>query len=198
MRFAQRQDGFSLIELMVALVLVGIILAMGMPDFKEYNDNRKIEAAAQRVVADLRLMRSIAIGQHQPVKIIFDTDTASYSIYTDEVGNGTYLHYRTTDLKQYYAGIMISRLDHITSSPIDVGNTNGASFGANGENWTGFSYVGTTLQATSGPGLQSGAVFLTLDQEIGNSTSDKQTAVTVYGMGTAKAWRYNGSSWRSF
>ncbi|WP_295982934.1 GspH/FimT family pseudopilin [uncultured Variovorax sp.] len=71
---ASRQDGFSLIELMVTLVVFAVMAAMAAPSLMQYANNMKILAAADSLYASLQQTRSEAIRRNIPVELVFTTD----------------------------------------------------------------------------------------------------------------------------
>ena len=71
---ASRQDGFSLIELMVTVVIFAVMAAMAAPSLMQYANNMKILAAADSLYASLQQTRSEAIRRNIPVELVFTTD----------------------------------------------------------------------------------------------------------------------------
>lgn len=67
-------SGFSLIELFVALVIVAILIAIGMPSFNEMISNNRMLAEAQTLTNGLKMARSEAIKRGQAVTICPSTD----------------------------------------------------------------------------------------------------------------------------
>lgn len=62
--------GFSIIELMVGVVIVGVMLALGIPSMATYLQNSKIGSAAKSYQSGLQLARSEAIRQNLPVEFV--------------------------------------------------------------------------------------------------------------------------------
>lgn len=62
------QRGFGLIELMVAITLVAIVLALGMPSLVAGNQSRQIRSAAESIQAGLQYARSEALRRNRVVK----------------------------------------------------------------------------------------------------------------------------------
>ena len=62
-----RAAGFSLIELVVTLVIVGILLGVALPSYSAYLQNAKIRTAASSVQTGLQLARTQAILLNLPV-----------------------------------------------------------------------------------------------------------------------------------
>jgi prepilin-type N-terminal cleavage/methylation domain-containing protein len=56
-----RQKGFSLIELMTVVAIIGILAAMAFPAISRYVRNYQIEGGAQQVTSEVQLARTKAI-----------------------------------------------------------------------------------------------------------------------------------------
>jgi prepilin-type N-terminal cleavage/methylation domain-containing protein len=88
-----QQRGFTLIETMIVVVIVGLVLAIGMPGFTAYRNDMKLRQARAQLNEDLRLARQIAVTRRAPVYIRFGTppsttDISTYQIHIDTNGNG--------------------------------------------------------------------------------------------------------------
>lgn len=59
--------GFSLVELMVVVAVIGILLATGLPSFNTWIQNSKIRGAAEAVLSGLQTARSEAIRRNARV-----------------------------------------------------------------------------------------------------------------------------------
>ncbi|WP_130907847.1 GspH/FimT family pseudopilin [Pseudomonas sp. Sample_16] len=64
-----RQHGFSLIELLMGLTIVGIVLHLVSPAFAAVTESNLREQAAQSLYSDIRTARTEAIARHQSVMI---------------------------------------------------------------------------------------------------------------------------------
>ena len=77
MRTLRRHSGVTLLELMVAIAVVGVLLAIGIPSFQYFIlDSRRI-ALGNDLLASVMLARSESIKQGQPVAICASTDGAT-------------------------------------------------------------------------------------------------------------------------
>jgi type IV fimbrial biogenesis protein FimT len=108
-----RQGGFTLIELMVALALAAILLAIGAPSFSEFIRNARIASASNDLLAGIHVARTEAIKRRVPVTlcassnptadeptcdsdgdfsgwILFLDDDADPDVSSGKEGNGTY------------------------------------------------------------------------------------------------------------
>lgn len=67
------QGGFSIVELVTAITIVGILMALGMPSFSEYLQNARLGSTAQSLFSGLNLARSEAIRRNQQVDFVLTT-----------------------------------------------------------------------------------------------------------------------------
>tara|TARA_R110002049_G_scaffold152381_9_gene316364 strand:- start:1112 stop:1654 length:543 start_codon:yes stop_codon:yes gene_type:complete len=68
-------NGFTLVELLIVLSIIGILAALAMPSFMSNIEKRKIISAAEMVSSDLKWARSESIKQNQELTVDF-TDGA--------------------------------------------------------------------------------------------------------------------------
>jgi type IV fimbrial biogenesis protein FimT len=61
------QAGFTFIELVVAIAIAGILLAIGMPSYQTWMENSQTRTAAESLVSGLNLARAQAISLNQTV-----------------------------------------------------------------------------------------------------------------------------------
>lgn len=80
-----RQTGFTLLELLVVLVLLGIIAVLVAPGLGGSLDNAKLKAAGRELLAALRVQRSEAIAQGRIITLRFSGDESSYRIDGESV-----------------------------------------------------------------------------------------------------------------
>jgi type II secretion system protein H len=77
---ARRSTGFSLVELVVVIFVLGTVAAIAAPRFGHAANSYRLEAAVQKLEADLRYAAQMARAQSREVSVIFDPDTDSYRI----------------------------------------------------------------------------------------------------------------------
>jgi type IV fimbrial biogenesis protein FimT len=77
----RRALGFSLIELMVGLTLLGILLMLALPSFSEMMQNRKLRTSAEAISAGLHAARSEALRLNRRVEFLLtDSDPDAGSV----------------------------------------------------------------------------------------------------------------------
>lgn len=69
--------GFSLIELMITLTLLGILLMLGMPVFSAWITNTQIRTAAESIANGLQVARNEAVRRNAPVRLVKGAGTDS-------------------------------------------------------------------------------------------------------------------------
>lgn len=74
-------SGFTLIELMITVSILGILLGIGLPSFVTFINNNKITAEANSLIYSFHMARSEAIkrGTNVQVKLAFINDWNSLS-----------------------------------------------------------------------------------------------------------------------
>lgn len=78
----RHRRGFSLPELMVVMLIIGIVAVAGMPSYARSISQFRAEAAAKRIAADLMYARQTAMNQGTSKQVAFAVSTNSYSMPT--------------------------------------------------------------------------------------------------------------------
>jgi len=87
-----RQQGLSLIELLVAIVILGIILSLGVPSFNTWIQNSRIRTATESIVNGLQLARAEAVRRNEQVSFILGAGTS----WTVQTAAGTVIQSRAS------------------------------------------------------------------------------------------------------
>ncbi|MGD0915727.1 MAG: GspH/FimT family pseudopilin [Thermodesulfobacteriota bacterium] len=66
--------GFSLIEVIVVLLIIGLTIALVTPSLSRFSSTVELKASAKKISAILRYYRSEAINQGKVYQIFFDSD----------------------------------------------------------------------------------------------------------------------------
>ena len=113
--------GFSLIELMYALIIAGIFLAITMPGFSKFRASQQLKQANAQVLQDVRRARQLSITRRAPVIVRFGTppsisNITSYTIHVDTNGDGVRQASEMLTVRNLPNG---TRLSAVTLTPTD-------------------------------------------------------------------------------
>ena len=78
-----KPNGFTLIELMVTLAIIGLLSALAGYNYLNQLPKRRANTAARQIWGDMHLARSSAQKAKKDVVVIFDTTNNTYSIIYD-------------------------------------------------------------------------------------------------------------------
>jgi type II secretion system protein H len=84
------ESGFTLIEIMVAIVIFAIIVAISFPMLAKANRTHRLNAAAGRVETELMRARSTAVTQQTPVRVSFNAGDNTVQLDQDRNNDGTF------------------------------------------------------------------------------------------------------------
>lgn len=70
------QFGVTLIELMIGVVLVGILLSVAVPSFREWTRNAQIRNAAESVTSGIQRARAEAVARNTDVEFVLLAGTS--------------------------------------------------------------------------------------------------------------------------
>jgi prepilin-type N-terminal cleavage/methylation domain-containing protein len=71
----KRSTGFTLIELILALGIMGILLAIAWPAIGQFSSGYRLRAAAREVVTDLQFARLLAVKENMSFRVSCDTNS---------------------------------------------------------------------------------------------------------------------------
>ena len=122
---ARQQEGFTLIELMITLVVLVIALGIGLPSFATWIKNNRIDTATRTLAVALQLARNEAVSRQTVITVDSGGDWSNgLRIYTDTAANGNTAYNAAED--DLIKDLDFS-MDGITVASLD-GNNNYMSF----------------------------------------------------------------------
>ncbi len=86
-RISEKSNGFTLIELMVALAIISAMVAVVLPFCKRSNDGLKIKQASSSIAQAIRYSIDLAEKSNKAVKFIFNDKYRSYRLQIENSEN---------------------------------------------------------------------------------------------------------------
>lgn len=81
--------GFTLLEIMIVIAIIGIVGAIAIPNMIGWRGKRQLESAARNFNSDMQLARIAAIREAQTVSVVIDTAAGNYQMFVDYNDNYT-------------------------------------------------------------------------------------------------------------
>ncbi len=133
----RNSKGFTLIEVIIAMAIMGIMAAMVTPNFLSWVANYNLKAAANELHSNMQFARINAVKQNKEWAVVFDTVNGIYYVCSDNVdGDWATLDNiteRTITLSNYASDIVYG-MGNATANVTATGGTfpGGAVFGSRG------------------------------------------------------------------
>ena len=168
--------GFSLVEVLTALSLFGVISAVAASNFVAYMPGYRVRGAALQIAGDMNKARFSAIKEGKQYYYVPQAGTSYKISYADGLGGQTDL--KTVDVAANYPGVQFG-VTGIGSDP--YGTAGPAAVPA-----------GTITFNSDGTVSNAAGVYI----EPTTSGGHVQHGVTVTAGGRIRVWHYDGSAWK--
>lgn len=166
------KKGFTLIEMMVVIGIIGIVIAFVIPNFAAMQRQARIRAAAQELAQDLRQIRERALSTGRRFSISFP-DTRTYLSTNQEGQTKAYKLAGSTGGNIWFGGVGVS------------GRPPEGSLPAPGVNGIDFPNNVCILDARGG--ATKGVIYITDGRD--------NYAVGINTLGKVKVYRHKSGSW---
>ena len=84
MKIIREKSGFSLVGTMVVIAIIGMMIAIAIPNLLEWLPVRRVNGAIRNLAADMQWTRMKAVADNNDYVICFDTTENAYSIYESD------------------------------------------------------------------------------------------------------------------
>jgi len=120
MSLHNKQSGFTLIEMMIVIAIMGIFAGIAIPNYLSYMPKHRLNGAARQVMGDLMAARMQAVSQNNEFKVFFDLsiNNHEYTILDDDDNDGNIDDgewTQTKDIQSEYSNVTFS---NVTADPI--------------------------------------------------------------------------------
>ncbi len=79
----RKNAGFTLMELLTVIAMVGILSAVAVPNVMSWRQNREYSASVQRVMAVLRAAKARAVKENVRTVVVFDAAEHNFTAFVD-------------------------------------------------------------------------------------------------------------------
>jgi prepilin-type N-terminal cleavage/methylation domain-containing protein len=189
----KREQGFTLLELMVTIIVLCVLLGLAIPGFSRWIPNYRLRGAARDIHSNLQYAKMTAVKDRARCGVLFDVASSRYQVVSSgpnrtfestsgSVG-GDDIVLKTVSFSEYGSGVAYGHGS--ATSAIGSGFDNNVTFPDDG---VVFDSRGMILSPSGGASM-GGYVYL---QNNKNSTY----AVGVWSAGVIITRRWTGSAWQ--
>jgi prepilin-type N-terminal cleavage/methylation domain-containing protein len=190
---ARSVAGFTLIELMIAIVILCLLLGLAIPGFSSWLPRYRLRGAARDIYSNLQLAKMTAVKDRNRCRISFDVANSRYQVSSISSGpNGTFgdgddvtVTLKTVSFSEYGSGVGYGN-GSATSAVGGGGFDNGVTLDEDG---IVFDSRGMVFKPSGAAATSDGYVYL-------RNNKSNAFAVGVLSSGVILIRRWTGSTWQ--
>lgn len=176
--------GFTLLELIFCIAILGILMAIGIPNYLDYLPKYRANGAINRLFIELQNTKMKAIADGEDHIVTFNTAANNYKIYIDTNGNGS-----PDDPTELLKTVRVDDgFEDIAFGYVAGNNWNGDAI----TNSVTFSPANVTFGPT-GLSNKNGSVYLKPAED--TTRKDRSRAISVFRTGRIRIYKHNGTNW---
>lgn len=88
----KKQSGFTFIEMMIVVVLIGVFATLSIGEFDRFIQRQKLKIEGRDLISSFRLARSYAVTRKDQYGIYFDANNNQYLLFKDMVNPSSYTY----------------------------------------------------------------------------------------------------------
>lgn len=111
------KSGFTMIELVIVTVIIGLVAAMAVPEFAGSIQKMRWQSLSSDIVSSLRLARSSAIAKQAQFGVDFDSEGRKIRVFRDNVNKPSFT-FESGD-SVIYVDTITAEIDYLSVSPSD-------------------------------------------------------------------------------
>lgn len=108
-----KKDGFTIIELLITFVILGIVVSIAIPGFSRWMPGYRLKSASRELYANLQLAKMGSVKDNADWAVVFDTTAGAhrYLICSDKGADGSWSNTadntteKTITLSDYESGV---------------------------------------------------------------------------------------------
>jgi len=169
------RKGFTLMEVLMALVVLGIATAIAIPSFTAWLPDARLKSAARDIFSNLQLTKMEAIKANSNYTIRFDAAAGTY-----QMENGSGVVQRTITLSDYGSGVRFgsAAASAVSGDPVALGpdyisytdNKNVFNSRGTGNDENGYVYLTNSKGTSYAVGSRASGAVVLLKWDGGNWT----------------------------
>lgn len=175
--------GFTIIEVIVVIVVIGIMAAIAVPNFIGYLPESRLKNASRDLFSNLQLAKIGAIKNNTNWAVVFNVGAGEYYVCSNNggdgwTGSGNDTVETTVRLADYGSGVTYGTGAATTPAPLDTTFDNGVTYPGD-----------VVVLEPRGTTQSGGTVFLT------NNANKSCIGVGTTSAGVVRLRRWTGSNW---